>query len=205
MFCVSLDVGVCWVPWARPVATLHAPTGLPALVSSHRDGRAPTLVPVSGLEEGVCSWTSRQAARSQGRTSSLHESSLVTSATKPRRQTSRPCSERWVRSRKSFFRSTGSLIARVGLPFVEFGDAATVSEAIKQLDGTELNGRNLRVSEARDRAPRPPGGAMFMDDGRPPWTSGADPRNPKAAVAAFEAENVGSRPVSLLHTIRRRR
>ena len=54
-----------------------------------------------------------------------------------------------------------------GFAFVEFGDAAAVSQAIEKLDGTELNGRNVRVSEARDRAPRPPGGGNsgFMDDG----------------------------------------
>ena len=188
-----------------PVATLHAPTGLPALVSSHRDGRAPTLVPVSGLEEGVCSWTSRQAARSQGRTSSLHESSLVTSATKPRRQTSRPCSERWVRSRKSFFRSTGSLIARVGLPSssseMRQRSPRRSSNSTAQSSTDEISG-SARLGTVRRGHP---GERCSWTTARPPWTSGADPRNPKAAVAAFEAENVGSRPVSLLHTIRRRR
>lgn len=33
------------------VATSHGPTGLPAFVSSHRDGTAPMLVSVSAPEE----------------------------------------------------------------------------------------------------------------------------------------------------------
>ncbi len=53
-----------------------------------------------------------------------------------------------------------------GFAFVEFGDTAAVSQAIEKLDGAELNGRNLRVSEARDRAPRASQPA-FMDDGPP--------------------------------------
>ena len=38
-----------------------------------------------------------------------------------------------------------------GFAFVEMENA---SEAIKSLDGTELEGRNLKVNEARDRGPR---------------------------------------------------
>lgn len=43
-----------------------------------------------------------------------------------------------------------------GFAFVEFSDAATVPLAIEKLDGSELQGRNIRVSEARERAPRAP-------------------------------------------------
>ncbi len=37
--------------------------------------------------------------------------------------------------------------------------------AIEQLDGTELGGRTLRVSEARERAARPSFGGGGMSDG----------------------------------------
>ena len=45
-----------------------------------------------------------------------------------------------------------------GFAFVEFGDHSAISEAISKFDGTELQGRPLKVNEARERAPRPPGG-----------------------------------------------
>jgi len=45
-----------------------------------------------------------------------------------------------------------------GFAFVEFSDSDLVSKAIQELDGVELGGRTLRVSEARERAPRPPFG-----------------------------------------------
>lgn len=73
-----------------------------------------------------------------------------------------------------------------GFAFVEFGDPALVMAAIEQLDGTELGGRPLRVSEARERAPRPAFGGGWdsretgggSPDGRPGW--GPD-RPPKAS------------------------
>jgi RNA recognition motif-containing protein len=77
-----------------------------------------------------------------------------------------------------------------GFAFVEFGDAATVSEAIKKLDGTELNGRNLRVSEARDRAPRPSGGG-FMDDGPPSMDFGRRPAKPKGSRRGLRGRKRG--------------
>ena len=43
-----------------------------------------------------------------------------------------------------------------GFAFIEFERVRTSwSKAIEQLDGVELGGRTLRVSEARERAPRP--------------------------------------------------
>ena len=42
-----------------------------------------------------------------------------------------------------------------GVAFIEFSDAAAVPVAIEKLDGADLQGRTIRVSEARDRAPRP--------------------------------------------------
>ena len=80
-----------------------------------------------------------------------------------------------------------------GFAFVEFGDAAAVSEAIEKLDGAELNGRNLRVSEARDRAPRPPQ-PNFMDDG-PPMGGGMDfgrkPAKPKGSRRGLRGRKRG--------------
>ena len=56
-----------------------------------------------------------------------------------------------------------------GFAFVEFSDASSIAEAISRFDGTELQGRALKVNEARERAPRPPGGGGFgppPDDGQ---------------------------------------
>jgi RNA recognition motif-containing protein len=44
-----------------------------------------------------------------------------------------------------------------GFAFVEFDDDATVQKCISMLNGSTLKGRPLRVSEAEDRPPRPPG------------------------------------------------
>ena len=55
-----------------------------------------------------------------------------------------------------------------GFAFVEFSDASVVPAAISRFDGTELQGRTLKVNEARERAPRPPadfGPPPFIDDG----------------------------------------
>ena len=79
-----------------------------------------------------------------------------------------------------------------GFAFVEFGDAASVSQAIEKLDGTELNGRNLRVSEARDRAPRPPmGPPPFMDDGPPSMDFGRRPAKPKGSRRGLRGRKRG--------------
>jgi RNA recognition motif-containing protein len=39
-----------------------------------------------------------------------------------------------------------------GFGFVEMSDKASAEEAIKQLDGADLKGRNIRVNEARPRS-----------------------------------------------------
>ena len=80
-----------------------------------------------------------------------------------------------------------------GFAFVEFGDAASVSQAIEKMDGTELNGRNLRVSEARDRAPRPPMGGppSFMDDGPPSMDFGRRPAKPKGSRRGLRGRKRG--------------
>ncbi len=45
-----------------------------------------------------------------------------------------------------------------GFAFVEFSTDAEALAAIEQLDGQALDGRNLRVNEARERQPRGGGG-----------------------------------------------
>ncbi len=51
-----------------------------------------------------------------------------------------------------------------GFAFVTFASSESAAQAIQKLDGVELGGRNLRVNEAMERAPRPMGGGGF---GRP--------------------------------------
>ena len=45
-----------------------------------------------------------------------------------------------------------------GFGFVTFSDADAATTAIAQMDGTELDGRTIRVNEAEDRGPRGGGG-----------------------------------------------
>ena len=45
-----------------------------------------------------------------------------------------------------------------GFAFVEFVDDANADKAIKELDGTEYNGRKMVVNEARPREERSSGG-----------------------------------------------
>lgn len=42
-----------------------------------------------------------------------------------------------------------------GFGFVEMDDDAAADEAIRSLDGSEFEGRSLKVNEAKPRAPRP--------------------------------------------------
>ena len=78
-----------------------------------------------------------------------------------------------------------------GFAFIEFGDASAVTAAIEKLDGMELNGRNLRVSEARDRAPRAP--QPFMDDGPPAggMDFGRRPTKPKGSRRGLRGRKRG--------------
>jgi cold-inducible RNA-binding protein len=78
-----------------------------------------------------------------------------------------------------------------GFAFVEFTESATVTAAIEQLDGKELNGRDLRVSEARDRAPRPQGGGGFMDEGPPSMDFGRRPAKPKGSRRGLRGRKRG--------------
>ncbi|MBR9979003.1 MAG: RNA-binding protein [Bacteroidetes bacterium] len=48
-----------------------------------------------------------------------------------------------------------------GFAFVEMKDDAQARAAIENLNGTELDGRNLTVNEAKPRSPRPSGGSRW--------------------------------------------
>ena len=45
-----------------------------------------------------------------------------------------------------------------GFGFVEMPDQSAAEEAIKALDGSELQGRNIKVNQARPKTERPPRG-----------------------------------------------
>jgi RNA recognition motif-containing protein len=57
-----------------------------------------------------------------------------------------------------------------GFGFVEMSSDQEAEKAIRALNGTDFDGRNLIVSEARPQAPRAPrpGGAGGFGSGRPP-------------------------------------
>src|SRR5512144_1838815 len=54
-----------------------------------------------------------------------------------------------------------------GFAFVEMASAEDAQKAIAALDGQQLDGRTLKVSEARERAPGGPGGGGRSRGGPP--------------------------------------
>jgi cold-inducible RNA-binding protein len=52
-----------------------------------------------------------------------------------------------------------------GFGFVTFSDRAAGERAMQEMDGSELDGRTLRVNEAAERAPRGGGGGGFGGGG----------------------------------------
>lgn len=52
-----------------------------------------------------------------------------------------------------------------GFGFVTFADGQAAGAAIAEMDGTELDGRSINVNEARERAPRGPGGGGYGGGG----------------------------------------
>ena len=54
-----------------------------------------------------------------------------------------------------------------GFGFVTFDADDAATSAISELDGTDLDGRTIRVNEAHDKGPR--GGGRNRDSGRPSW------------------------------------
>jgi cold-inducible RNA-binding protein len=65
-----------------------------------------------------------------------------------------------------------------GFGFVTFADAAAASTAIAQMDGTELDGRTIRVNEAEDKA-RTGGGGGGGGGGRGPGGGGGGRGGPR--------------------------
>jgi len=59
-----------------------------------------------------------------------------------------------------------------GFAFVEFEEEEAVPRCIAKMHGQDLKGRPLRVNEAENRPPRPPGGSGFSRGSGPP------PRDP---------------------------
>lgn len=55
-----------------------------------------------------------------------------------------------------------------GFGFIEMGTAEEAAAALAELDGQDLDGRQLRISEARERAARGPGGPGAGPGGPPP-------------------------------------
>jgi cold-inducible RNA-binding protein len=53
-----------------------------------------------------------------------------------------------------------------GFGFVTFAESDAASTAIAQMDGTDLDGRTIRVNEAEDRGPRGGGGGGGGGGGR---------------------------------------
>jgi RNA recognition motif-containing protein len=50
-----------------------------------------------------------------------------------------------------------------GFAFVEMSSDAEAQAAIRELNGTQLDGREIRVNEAEERKPRPGGGSGQRD------------------------------------------
>lgn len=76
-----------------------------------------------------------------------------------------------------------------GFAFVEFTEKTAAASAIEKFDGHELQGRNLRVSEAEERQPRPPSYADGGGDGY----GGGPPRGSKGAKPKGSRRNIRGR------------
>ena len=59
-----------------------------------------------------------------------------------------------------------------GFAFVEMATAEAAQEALRDLDGTDLDGRTLRINEARERDPRGPRTGGFSGPPRGPRPGG---------------------------------
>jgi RNA recognition motif-containing protein len=65
-----------------------------------------------------------------------------------------------------------------GFGFVTFAERAAGERAIQEMDGSELDGRTLRVNEATERAPR--GGGSFGGGGGGPSGKGRSRRGDRS-------------------------
>ena len=73
-----------------------------------------------------------------------------------------------------------------GFAFVEFTEQSAAAAAIEKFDGHELQGRNLRVSEAEERQRRAPS----YSDGGGGGYGGGPPRGPKGAKPKGSRRNI---------------
>ncbi len=73
-----------------------------------------------------------------------------------------------------------------GFAFVEFTEKTAAAAAIEKFDGHELQGRNLRVSEAEERQRRPPsyseGGGGGGYGAGPPRGKGGKPKGSRRNI-----------------------
>jgi cold-inducible RNA-binding protein len=71
-----------------------------------------------------------------------------------------------------------------GFAFIEFASGEAAAAAIERFNDQELGGRNLRVNEATERAPRAPGMGGFSQDDRPRGGGFARPKGSRRNLRA---------------------
>jgi RNA recognition motif-containing protein len=76
-----------------------------------------------------------------------------------------------------------------GFAFVEFEDEETAQKSIALLNGKPLKGRPLRVNEAENRPPRPPGAGGGAPPYRPSFRSNEPPPPPGGEFSEFGRRN----------------
>jgi RNA recognition motif-containing protein len=76
-----------------------------------------------------------------------------------------------------------------GFAFIEFEEEDAVPRCIEKLHGQDLKGRPLRVNEAEDRPPRPPGGGAGFSRG-----PAADSRGPGSGYSRPSSGHRGAPP-----------
>jgi cold-inducible RNA-binding protein len=74
-----------------------------------------------------------------------------------------------------------------GFAFVTFTDPSAIPEAISRFDGSELQGRLLKVNEARERENRPSGGSGLSFDAGPRFKQ----RKPKGSRRGIRGRKRG--------------
>jgi len=80
-----------------------------------------------------------------------------------------------------------------GFAFVEMPNDAEAAQAVTALDGKELNGRNLKVNEARPKGAQPPRPGGSGSGGVPPQRAILERRLSRIGAAAAGAALVGFR------------
>ena len=77
-----------------------------------------------------------------------------------------------------------------GFAFVEFTEKSAAAAAIEKFDGHELQGRNLRVSEAEERQRRPP---SYSDGAGGGGYGAGPPRGPRGGKPKGSRRNIRGR------------